>query len=188
MPTETKLKPTTNPKQAWLTLALVVIVSVMFGGLVLPMLGRPKQSILASTPAPEFNLEVIAGGDLGNRFSLANQRGKVVVLDFWASWCVPCRQQAPIVNDLAKEYPASDVVFIGVNTSDRKEDGITWFKSQNLEYASLYDEDNRVAVTYGVKALPTLIVIDKSGIIRAAESRVVPKEELEQLVRTAQAQ
>lgn len=187
MPTETKLKPTTNPKQAWITLALVVIVSVMFGGLVLPMLGRPKQSILASTPAPEFNLEVIAGGDPGNRFSLANQRGKVVVLDFWASWCVPCRKQAPIVNELAQSHPA-DVVFMGVNTSDRKEDGIAWFKSQNLDYASLYDEDNRVAVTYGVKALPTLIVIDKSGTIRAAESRVVPKEELERLVETARAE
>jgi thiol-disulfide isomerase/thioredoxin len=185
MSTDTKLKPTTNPKQAWVTLALVVIVSVMFGGLVLPMLGRPKKSILAETQAPEFNLEVVAGGDPGNRFSLANQRGKVVVLDFWASWCVPCRAQAPIVNDVAKELGAPDVLFVGVNTSDRKEDGLAWFKSQNLNYASLYDEDNRVAAAYGVKTLPTLIVIDKRGTIRAAESRIVPKGELEQLVKTA---
>jgi thiol-disulfide isomerase/thioredoxin len=188
MSDEPKLKPTTNPRQAWWTLALVVVISVLFGALVLPMLGRPKQSILSATQAPDFNLEVVAGGDPGNRLSLANQRGKVVVLDFWASWCAPCREQAPIVNEVAKAHAGSDVLFLGVNTSDSKMDGITWFRSQNLSYASVYDEENRVAHAYGVRGLPTLVVVGKRGNIRNAQASVVSKRELEELVRSALAE
>ncbi len=182
--TQAKLKPTTNPRQAWLLLLLVVGCSLMFATLVLPKLGAPKQSVLVRSPAPDFNLEVIAGGDPGNRIRLADQKGKVVVLDFWASWCIPCRKQAPIVSSIAQRHPR-DVMLIGIDTNDRKSDGATWFRSQNLAYPSVFDENSQISTLYGVKGLPTLVVIGKKGLISSVQTGVVSAETLEELVATA---
>jgi thiol-disulfide isomerase/thioredoxin len=182
-----KHKPTSSPRHAWVTLALVVIVSSLFGLIVLPKLGG-RGSSLQGLPAPDFNLEVIAGGEAGNRIHLGDLVGKAVVLDFWASWCGPCRQQAPIVEAFSKAHSARDVVVVGVNTSDTRADALEYLRSTTLSYAMALDEDGKVAMAYGVKTLPTVVVVGKSGKITAVRQSVVRRSELEDLVSRANAQ
>ncbi|MCA9593421.1 MAG: TlpA family protein disulfide reductase [Myxococcales bacterium] len=178
-----KLKPTSNVKQAWVLGLLVVIVSGLFGLIVLPRIGREKSAMEGLT-APDFALEVIHGGDPGNRIRLSDQIGKPVVMDFWASWCKPCREQAPIIDAFAKAHP-DDVVTMGINTDDRREDAIAYAKSAGLSYPAVFDEGSKVASTYGVRALPTLVVIDTKGRIFKMHTRVTEREELEKMVADA---
>jgi cytochrome c biogenesis protein CcmG, thiol:disulfide interchange protein DsbE len=176
-----KLKQTTNPQQAWLTLALVIAVSVMFAFVVLPYI-RPK-SKLEGGVAPDFVLPIIHQGEPGNRIRLSDLRGKTVVLDFWASWCAPCREQAPILDALARRHqPGGDLVVVGVNTSDERDSAIQFARSMSLSYASVLDEGNRVAAAYAVTGLPTLVVVDPGGKIVAVRRNVVRKKELDELV------
>lgn len=179
-----KLKETTNPRQAWVTLLLVVGITALFVFVILPYM-RPK-SPLEGVGAPDFALPVIHGGDPGNRVRLSDLRGKTVVLDFWASWCAPCRAQAPIIDKLARQHEKDgDLVVVGVNTSDEQEAAIQFARSHNLAYTMLYDEQNQVARAYSVTGLPTLIVVDRAGKIVAVRRSVVRQKELEQLVATA---
>ncbi|MEZ4219580.1 MAG: redoxin domain-containing protein [Polyangiaceae bacterium] len=174
-----KLKQTQNPRQAWITLAMAVVVSALFAFIVLPRIGNKAQS-LEGLAAPDFALEVIHGGDPGNRIRLSDLQGKVVVLDFWASWCGPCKQQIPILDAFAQAH--SEVSIVGVNTDDRREDAVAYAKSQGLSYPAVFDKASKVASAYGVRGLPTMVVVSPKGQIVAVRSRVVPKAELAELV------
>ena len=174
-----KLKETQNPRQAWTTLLLVIGISALFAFVVLPYLG--KKNALEGVTAPDFVLPVIHGGEPGNRIRLSDLRGKVVVVDFWASWCVPCRTQAPIIDTVAKRH-GDELAVVGVNTSDERDAAVRFAQGQNLSYPMVFDENNRVAAEYSVTGLPTLVVVDKSGKIVAVRRSLVPETELEALV------
>jgi cytochrome c biogenesis protein CcmG, thiol:disulfide interchange protein DsbE len=183
---QTVHKPTTNHKQGWLMLGVVLGVAVLFGAVVLPKISPGGDaSAVSGQPAPDFALPVIFNGDSGNRVRLADLRGKAVVLDFWASWCEPCRQEAPILDAVARHLRGKGVVFVGINTGDRRENAIAFAKSRDLSYTEAFDDDGRVAEDYGVQALPTLVVIDRQGRIVAMLTRLVPKNEVEALVAKA---
>lgn len=177
-----RLKPTTNPRQAWISIVLVLVVSGLFGLLVLPRLGPRQGGQLEGLAAPDFALELISGGEVGNRIRLSNLAGKAVVLDFWASWCGPCREQAPIVDAAFRKHPGGEVVFVGVNTGDQREDALKFVRAHGIGYPIAFDEGDRVAAAYGARALPTMVVIDKHGKISAVRSRVVRAAELDDLV------
>ena len=177
----TKRKPTSSPRQAWVTLALVIATSLVFGLVVLPKMGGGPSSKLVGLPAPDFNLELLSGGAEGNRIQLSSLVGKAVVLDFWASWCGPCRKQAPIVEAFSGAHSAQDVVVVGVNTSDDKNEALGYLKSKSLSYAMAFDEGGRVASAYGVRNLPTMVIVGKSGKITAVRQSVVRAGELEEL-------
>jgi cytochrome c biogenesis protein CcmG/thiol:disulfide interchange protein DsbE len=176
-----QLKQTSSLRQGWVTLALVIITSALFGLIVLPSLHGGKTSPLEGQMAPDFSLEVIAGGDTGNRIKLSALAGKPVVLDFWASWCGPCKQQMPIVDAVARKH-AADVTFVGVNTSDSREDAEQYLRSKELAYTMVYDDGSRVGTSYGVRGIPTMVVIGKSGKVSAVRARVVRADELEKLI------
>ena len=183
-----KRKPTSSPRQAWVTLALVVATSLMFGLVILPKMGGGPRSKLEGLPAPDFNLELLGGGAEGDRIQLSNLVGKAVVLDFWASWCGPCRKQAPIVEAFSSAHPAKDVVVVGVNTSDDKNEALGYLKSKSPGYAMAFDEGGRVASAYGVRNLPTMVIVGKSGKITAVRQSVVRAGELEELAQRALAE
>lgn len=175
-----QLKPTKNLRQVWWLLALFVGVSVYFGLIIVPYI-RPKPA-LPRGKAPNFVLPVIVNGEPGSRLKLSDQTGKAVVLDFWASWCEPCRQQAPIIDSVARKNKGKNVIFAGVNTGDDRASAIRFAKSRGLGYPVVFDPDGKVAGAYNVQTLPTLVVINRAGDIIAIHHGVVSASELEQLV------
>ncbi len=178
-PASEQLKRTTNPRQAWLLIALVLGISAFFGLIIVPYI-RPKPAVPKGA-APDFVLPVIVNGDPGSRIKLSDQKGKAVVLDFWASWCAPCRQQAPIIDAVARKNKGKDVLFVGVNTGDQRAAAVRFAQSRGLSYPAVYDPDGKVADAYNVQTLPTLVVINRSGDIIAVHHGVVSGHELEQL-------
>lgn len=176
-------------RQGYVTALLVVLVSLGIGLIGLPRLGRRvvhSESPLVGRPAPDFILRELGTGGLGKSQRLSDLQGKTVLLDFFASWCGPCREQAPIVERLARRLAGPKLAVFGVNTSDQFADAEHYLERHPPSYPILYDADNEGANAFGVTGLPTLLVIDKRGIVRAVETRVVGETELESLIQAAQ--
>jgi thiol-disulfide isomerase/thioredoxin len=127
-------------------------------------------------PAPDFALPVVHGGERGARVRLSEQRGKAVLLDFWASWCKPCRQQAEVLKRVRAKHP--ELVVIGVNVSDSPENAARYLAAENPPWLVLEDSDGSVNHAYEVETLPTLVTVDKAGNITAIRRRFVPEKEL----------
>ncbi|HEY5956698.1 MAG TPA: TlpA disulfide reductase family protein [Polyangiaceae bacterium] len=177
-----KIKPTSNPRQAYVTVALVLVTSLLFGLLVLPRISARPGRVGAT--APEFSLPIVAGGNTGDRVSLQAQRGKVVLLDFWATWCGPCAEQAQILERFVATKRDGVAVF-GVNEGESFDTLQPYFRQHHATYTMLSDADERLGEQFGVRGLPTLAVIDASGRIASLASGVVSYERLERLVAEA---
>jgi thiol-disulfide isomerase/thioredoxin len=165
-------------RPGWLVPALIMIGAVLVGALLLPRLGHR----LEGQESPDFALPVIFGGEPDARVKLSEQRGKLVLLDFWASWCGPCREQARVLASVAKNQP--DLVVIGINVSDSPDAAQRYLAQAKPPWLVLGDEDNVVAEAYQVKQLPTLVAVGRDGRVLAVRRRLVPENELTVLLET----
>ena len=116
----------------------------------------------APEAAPDFTVETFDGETL----SLSDLRGRVVVLNFWASWCPPCRWEMPFFETISQEYKERDVVFLGVAMSDTIEDATDFADAAGVTYPLALDAANEIARDYEVLGLPTTFLIDKDGLIQ----------------------
>ncbi len=180
-----------DPESPRSTLAALGLVCALVAGFaVLPRVFRPQEAASVGREAPDFTLPVAAnapssGADQGT-LSLNGLRGKAVLLDFWATWCEPCRLQAPIVEQLARRWSDRDVVVVGVNTDTPDQgDPRAFAVSHGLTYPIVKVDMGHAARAYGVDALPTLVVVSRLGKIVAVRSGVTEDAELERLVREA---
>lgn len=114
--------------------------------------------------APGFSLLDLAG----RRVSLASYRGQVVLLDFWASWCTPCRQTLPYLHQLAVDFASEGLVLIGINLDRRLEDAVSYLEDHPFPQLIPVQGTTAVALQYGVSGIPRTFLIDRSGIIRYA--------------------
>lgn len=113
-------------------------------------------------------------GTDGKELSLRNLRGKVVLLDFWASWCGPCRVEMPAVKRVWQKYGGDKFVIVGINMDRTKEAFESYVKSEGLTWPQYYDGqvwNNKITQLYGVKGIPYTVLIDKDGAIRAVSLR-----------------
>lgn len=140
----------------------VFALLVLLLGIGLGLNPREVPSPLIGKPAPHFTLPQLH--EPQKAFSPAELRGTVWMLNVWASWCAACREEHPLLVDLAK---SGVVPIYGLNYKDRREDGIAWLKRFGDPYRlSLHDFDGRVGIDYGVYGVPETYVIDRQGVIR----------------------
>jgi cytochrome c biogenesis protein CcmG/thiol:disulfide interchange protein DsbE len=111
--------------------------------------------------APEFTLSLLNGEDL----VLADHIGKPIVINFWASWCPPCREEAKILEKVWRTYKAKDVLFIGIGIQDSTEDAESYLKLFDISYPNGLDHDGRITVDYGVIGLPVTFLINETGVV-----------------------
>jgi len=138
----------------------VALVALLGVGLKLDP--REVPSPLIGKPAPHFELPQLR--ETTKTFTERDMRGKVWMLNVWASWCVSCREEHPVLLDLAA---SGAVPIYGLNYKDKREDGLAWLKGMGDPYTlSIYDFDGRVGIDYGVYGVPETYVIDKAGVIR----------------------
>ncbi len=112
-------------------------------------------------PAPNFALQLPDGSAL----AVEDLRGKVVMVDFWASWCQPCRDEAPALAQVYREYRERDVEFVGVNLWDNPGDAELFLQQQGHEYPNGIDADGKIAISYGVRGIPEKFFINRNGEI-----------------------
>lgn len=121
------------------------------------------------TTAPDFTAPLVSGPDVGDRVSLTALRGEVVVVDFWASWCGPCRRSIPVLNELADTYEGRVRVY-GINVEAMEPMAVgNAHRRLGATFPSLHDPTQSIQRAYAVTALPTLFVIDGEGQIRHTE-------------------
>ena len=123
--------------------------------------------------APDRALPVLGNG---GRQSLASYKGKPVVLNFWASWCEPCREEAPVLEKTAKALTADQAgTVLGVTYRDGSSASQEFVRKFKLTYPSVRDVDGRLAKDYGTRALPETFVIDRDGKVAAIQRGVVDR-------------
>ncbi len=159
-----------------LPLGLFVVLAV-FLGIGLKLDPKDIPSPLIDKPAPAFSLPVLANPQ--QTLSVANMKGKVWLLNVWASWCVSCRQEHPLLLELAKRKVTT---IIGLNYKDEAQAGAMWLQQLGNPYdASVMDADGRVGIDYGVYGVPETFMIDKRGVIRYKHTGPVLPGDIEQI-------
>jgi peroxiredoxin len=119
-------------------------------------------SVSKGQKAPDFRLTTLKGQQL----SLSSLRGKVVLLDFWAQWCEPCKQELPELQKLHKEYASRGVVIVGVNIDKLRENAERLVRQLGITFDVALDPAGSVAGTFDLPKMPTSFVVDKKGTVR----------------------
>ncbi len=118
-------------------------------------------SQLVGEPAPEFVLESFSG----EKIRLSDFRGKTLLVNFWASWCHPCREEAPELERAYMSLSGNQVEFIGINIMDDRKSAEEYVKSFGGSFVNIYDPENRVHLDYGVGGVPETFFVNPEGII-----------------------
>jgi len=152
-----------SPK-LWIRLGLIISIVGGIAGLLAYGFTRDSryiQSPLIAKDAPSFTLPLFDGRTL----TLKDLRGKAVLLNFWASWCVPCRAEARALESAWQKYKDRGVVFLGVSIQDKEEDARAFMKEFGITYLNGRDSSGEIAVDYGVWGIPETFFIDPEGRI-----------------------
>jgi cytochrome c biogenesis protein CcmG/thiol:disulfide interchange protein DsbE len=149
------------------------LVALLFVGLSLNP--REVPSPLIDKPAPAFTLPQLQ--DAGKNLSRQDLLGKVYLLNVWASWCVSCRDEQPVLTEFAR---GKQVELYGLNYKDQRADAQRWLQMFGNPYiASAFDADGRVGIDWGVYGVPETFVVDRSGVIRYKHIGPVTQNDLD---------
>jgi peroxiredoxin len=113
-------------------------------------------------PAPDFTLKDMQG----KNFNLTEQRGNIILINFWASWCGPCRKEMPVLQELQDKYQDLGVQVWGINVEQENQAGKDFLANLDLSFSIFFDETNKLSETYDVQAMPTTVLVDRDGIVR----------------------
>jgi cytochrome c biogenesis protein CcmG/thiol:disulfide interchange protein DsbE len=140
------------------TIAVPIVLVLGYG------LTRDPRYIASPLPgrtAPDFALPALEGDSV----NLSELRGNVVVVNFWASWCIPCRDEHPVLVAASRTYQPKGVKFVGIAYNDKPDDSKRWLEELGKTYPSLVDAGSRVAIDYGISGVPETFILDKQGVV-----------------------
>ena len=187
-----------NPSRRNMRWEIVMLISFL-AGIVWTVFSRVPSAIgapLSSSPspregflAPDFTLDTLQG----EKATLSHLRGKLVIVNFWATWCLPCRKETPALEEAYEQYKDSGMVILGVNLTDQDsvsevESFVQEFK---LTYPILLDRDGSISYLYQIEGLPMTFFINREGIIRTVVvggpmSETFIRSKIETLLKEAQ--
>jgi thiol-disulfide isomerase/thioredoxin len=136
-------------------------------------LAWPAAATDGSPPAPQFSLANRAGGQT----SLAALKGQVVMINFWASWCGPCRQEFPALDQIYAKYKPMGFTLVAINVESERADAEKFLGATPVNFPILFDPDNTVSGKYGVSAMPTTVLVDRQGRVRWQHRAYKPGDE-----------
>jgi peroxiredoxin len=133
-------------------------------------------AVSASAPqtvAPDFTLPARSGGQV----RLEELKGQVVMINFWATWCGPCRQEMPLLEQIHAKYEPLGFTMLGVNVEPDSADAEKWLKGVPVSFPILFDRENAVSARFGVEAMPSSVLIDREGKVRHVHRGYKPGDE-----------
>ncbi len=148
------------------------LVRVLLTTVLLLIQGCSEEEPLAIEAAPDFKVELFNGGD----FSLAAQRGKPVIINFFASWCLSCGEETPIIEKLAREYGPDRVAFLGIAVDDTEKKAKQFMQKIGLTIPAGLDRTGAIKDAFGLYGMPTTFFIDKQGMVSYFHPGVVTEQ------------
>lgn len=144
-------------------LSVVAVVGIQ-------LLNRNEGPPTGGSNAPDFTVTTFDG----ESFTLSEQRGNIVVINFWASWCGPCRDEAPDLEQVYQEYKDQGVIFIGITYVDEVSDSLAFIDEFGQTYPNAPDSRSRVSAKYGVRAVPETFIVGRDGNIVDGGALLLP--------------
>ena len=170
--------------------AIGLVIVLIAGFAIVPRLVSFHEASIVGHDGPDFSLPLVAngaalGGD-GHSITMSQLRGRAVLLDFWATWCPPCRVEAPIVDQIARRWRDKGVVVVGVDTDTPDQgDPRAFALAEGLTYPIVHDGQGEASRLYDVANLPTLVVLSRRGKVIAVRVGITDDTEIERLLRRA---
>jgi len=142
---------------------VITLVLVLTSGLVMAGCSPSStQGVEVGNLAPDFQLQNLDGQTV----SLGNLRGKSVLINFWATWCSPCRSEMPYIQEIYEEWVDKELVVLAINIGESSSKAEEFMQSYNLSFTVLLDTKQDIAQKYNIQYIPTTFFIDKDGIIQ----------------------
>jgi thiol-disulfide isomerase/thioredoxin len=135
----------------------------------------PAFALTTSAPAPQFSLAARGGKTV----NLAQYKGQVVMINFWATWCGPCRQEMPLLESIYKKYHKMGFTLLGVNVEPDAKPAEDYLKAIPVSFPILFDTKSEVSKMYEVSGMPSTIIVDRKGNVRVIHHGYKPGDENE---------
>jgi len=132
-----------------------------------------SHAVAVQDEAPDFTLKSLEGSNL----RLEEYRGQVVLINFWASWCGPCRQEMPLLDRLHHRYEDTGFAVLGINVEGEIKPAQEIVDKTNVTFPVLIDEDQKVSEMYNLEAMPSTVVVDRDGVVRYIHRGYKPGDE-----------
>jgi cytochrome c biogenesis protein CcmG/thiol:disulfide interchange protein DsbE len=173
---EASLEPTAKSKRTGLIAAFAVILALL--GLLAWGLRKVQAGPVESGMAPDFTLTSFDGRTL----TLSELRGQVVIINFWASWCPPCREEAAYLEQTWRKYKDKGVIFIGVDWVDTEKEALAYMDEFDLTYFNGPDIGTRIAQAYNIQGVPETFYVAKNGELRGVHIGPLKSPELDEKI------
>jgi peroxiredoxin len=148
----------------WTKLGLLAVTTVILA---------TTANAAGDQPAPAFTLPARGGSTI----DLSQFKGQVVMINFWASWCGPCRQEMPLLESMYKKYKPLGFTLLGVNVEPEQKDAESFLRQTPVSFPVLFDAKSKVSGLYNVQGMPTTIFIDRKGNVRLVHQSYKPGDE-----------
>jgi peroxiredoxin len=143
--------------------------------LALTVLVAPVAAGTGADAAPDFTLPARSGGEV----TLSSLRGQVVLINFWATWCAPCRTEMPLLEQIYQRYQKLGFTTLAVNVEEDSAGAEKWLKETQVSFPVLFDRVNAVSKLYSVTAMPSTVIVDRKGQVRFVHYGYTPGMENE---------